>query len=379
VSPLELALIVVGLALLCLAAEGGARLWLSRYGRYYVWPPHARVHMTTDREAVPELEPTIRVEINSAGERGDPLPEDLATTYRVLVAGGSVAECWFLDQASAWPQVIHRTLNEPAALARLGTPHAHVGSVGRSLVACEHVERMLERILPRYSRLDAIVLLVGASDLVDWLEKGTPSRIDRQDVSASSLFGQHPEPPFGWTPKTLALRRIASALRRRIQRRIDRRADVGRSIARARAARAGARSILRSVPDPAPMLERFERDLRSLVERARTKAGRVIIVRQPWLEKAFGPDESSRLWMFGAGRTREGTVQDYHAHEVIWDLMHQIDARAVRVARELGVEEIDLRPVVPSTFDFWYDEMHHNARGCDRIGREIARRIVEGA
>jgi hypothetical protein len=59
--------------------------------------------------------------------------------------------------------------------------------------------------------------------------------------------------------------------------------------------------------------------------------------------------------------------------------MHQIDARAVRVARELGVEEIDLRPVVPSTFDFWYDEMHHNARGCDRIGREIARRIVEGA
>jgi len=335
--------------------------------------------MATDREAVPELEPLVRVEINRDGERGGPVPDDWSDTYRVLVAGGSVVECWYLDQKSAWPQVIERCLNEPESLQKLRVARAHVGSVGRSLVACEHIERMLEKILPRYARLDAIVLLVGASDLVDWLEKGTPATIDRANVPLSAVFGQHPEPPFGWTPKTLALRRIVSSVRRRVQRRIVRRTNVGRSIAKARAARANARKILRTVPDPAPMLDRFESDLRALVQRAKSRAGRVILARQPWLEKEFTPEEEKRLWMFGAGRVRDGVVTEYYAHAVVWDLMRGIDARVVKVARDLGVEEIDLRPVVPPTFEFWYDEMHHNARGCDRIGRALARKIAEGA
>lgn len=373
-----LAVAVLGLAALFVVAELAARALLPRFGAYYVWPPHARVHMRTDRQAVPELEEVVRVEINADGERGGPVPDDPSATYRVLVAGGSVVECWFLDQESAWPQVIERCLNEPEALAKLGASRAHVGSVGRSLVACEHVERMLERILPRYPRLDAIVLLVGASDLVDWLENGTPAAIDRAHVPTSAIFGQHPEGPFGWAPKALALRRIASSLRRRVQRRIVRHENVGRSIAKARAARANAERILRSVPDPAPMLDRFEADLRRLVQRARSKAGRVIVARQPWLEKEFTPAESKQLWMFGAGRIRDGGVREYYAHEVVWELMRHVDARAVRVARDLGVEEIDLRPVVPPTFELWYDEMHHNARGCERIGRAIARRLVDG-
>lgn len=374
----ELAWIVLGFAILFVAAELVARAVLPRVGRYYAWPPYARMHMTTDREAVPELEPLIRMEINRDGERGGPVPEEWRDTYRVLVAGGSVVECWFLDQPSAWPQVIERCLNEPQSLSSLGVSRAHVGSIGKSLVACEHIERMLELTLPRYPRLDVIVLLVGASDLVDWLEKGTPAVIDRRDVPVSAVFGQHPDPPFGWRSKTLALRRIASSVRRRVQRRIVQRRNVGRSIVKARAARANAQRILPTVPDPAPMLDRFESDLRRLVQRARSKAGRVILARQPWLEKEFTPEEERRLWMFGAGRIRDEVVTAYYAHAVVWDLMRKIDARVVAVARDLGVEEIDLRPVVPPTFEFWYDEMHHNARGCERIGRAIARKITGG-
>ena len=237
---------------------------------------------------------------------------------------------------------------------------------------------MLERILPRYPRLDAIVLLVGASDLVDWLEKGTPATIDRSQVPVSAIFGQHPEPPFGWTTKTLALRRIASSVRRRVGRRIVHRQGVGQSIARARAARADAQRIVRTLPDAAPMLDRFERDLRDLVGRAKSKAARVILARQPWLEREFTPEEERRTWMFGAGKSREETVSDYYAHSVVWDLMRRIDARVVEVAEELGVESVDLRPVLPPTFESWYDEMHPNARGCEQVGQALARKIADG-
>jgi hypothetical protein len=366
------------LACVFVIAELAARAWLRRYARYYVWPPHARLYLTTDRAAVPELEPLIRLEFNADGERGGPLPNDWRNTYRVLVAGGSVAECWFIDQPSTWPQVIERTLNDPASLARLGVSRVHVGSIARSLVACEHVDRMFDRVLPRYERLDAIVLMVGASDLVHWLEKGTPARIDRDDLPLDSIFSQHPEGPFGWSRSTLALRRVAAACRRRVWRPVVRRRNAGRRIARARLERARASEIIREVPDPGRMLDRLERNLRILLAHAHARAKRVIVARQPWLEKEFTAEEEKRLWMFGAGRIHSETVTAYYGHELVWKLMRLVDERVKRVTADLGVEAVDLMPVVPPTFDLWYDEMHHTAKGCERIGKAIARTLVEG-
>ena len=124
------------------------------------------------------------------------------------------------------------------------------------------------------------------------------------------------------------------------------------------------------------MLDRFETHLRRLIERARAKAGRVVLVRQPWLEKTFTREEEKRLWMFAVGSSRLEATSTYYAHEVVWQLMRRVDQRLVDVADELRIETIDLRPVVPPTFELWYDEMHHNARGCERIGRAVAERLL---
>jgi hypothetical protein len=45
-----------------------------------------------------------------------------------------------------------------------GARHAHVGNLGRSLTTCRQIDLVLERVLPRYHGLDAVVLMVGASD-----------------------------------------------------------------------------------------------------------------------------------------------------------------------------------------------------------------------
>jgi hypothetical protein len=192
-----------------------------------------------------------------------------------------------------------------------------------------------------------------------------------------SIFGQHPEGPFGWTPRSFALWRAAASWRRKLLRPIVRHENAGRRISRARQSRARAKTILREVPDPAPMLDRFETSLKSLIGRARAKARRVILVRQPWLEKEFTPDEQKRLWMFGAGSSRLEAKSAYYDLAVVWGLMRKVDQRIVDVAKELGVETIDLRSVVPPTFELWYDEMHHNAQGCERIGRAVAGKLLE--
>lgn len=371
--------LAAGLAALLVLAELVSRIYLRRRGQYFVWAPGTRIRMELDREALPSLEPVVRFEVNEAGERGRALPRSWSDTYRVLVAGGSVAECWLLDQESSWPAVIQRELEKPESLARLRASRAHVGSIGRSLVACQHIDLMLERTLPRYGRLDVVVFMTGASDLVHWFEKRAPPSIEEDEVPLETIFAWHPEGPFGWTPRTLALRRLASRWRLALVRPVERRENVGKNLAEARRMRARALEVLREVPDPAPMLDRYEKYLRAMIERARSKAGRVIVARQPWLEKEFTPQERERLWMFGAGRIHAEEVAAYYDYPLVWSLMRQVDARASAVARELGVEQIDLWPLLEPSFDVWYDEMHTTPKGCEIVGRAIARAIVEVA
>jgi hypothetical protein len=369
---------LVAAAALFVAAEFACRAWLARPGRYHVWSPGARLAMELDREALPVLPPVARFEVNAQGERGAELPRDLAHTYRVLVAGGSAAECYFLDQPTTWPEVLRAELATPAALERLGARGVHVGNVGRSLVACEHVRVLLERTLARYERLDVLVLMVGASDLVFWLERGTPSVLADEPLTTERLFGMHPEGPFGWGPSTLALRRIASYWRHVLTHPVARRSAVGKSLTAKRRMRAEARRIVDDVPDPAPMLDHFERHYRKLIELGLSRAKRVVVARQPWFGREYSEEEERWMWQFGAGRLHRDTVTTYYAHAVAWRLMAKVDERAAAIAAELGAEQVDLMPVVERNLKHYYDEMHHTPAGCAVIGRAVARRILAG-
>ena len=242
------------------------------------------------------------------------------STYRVLVAGGSAAECYLLDQETSWPHVIQDEL--AAQSGRLGARKVHVGNISRSLVACEYIELMLRRVLPRYRRrLDLVILMVGASDVVAWLEKKTPPAMEEGRLSTDYVFDEHPEGPFGWTRSTLALRQVLSRAHKRMTRPVGVRDGAGRTIGRNRAMRARAGDLVDVIPDPAPMVEYFEKYFRRIVETARETGARVLVVRQPWLSKEFTEEENGRLWNFGAGRPYEEEVSEYFSHRVVNLLM----------------------------------------------------------
>lgn len=373
---LVLLFVVLGALLAALLAELATRLWLARRGSYYVWTPGSHLAMELERASLPTLPPVVRFDANREGERGPELPDDRAGTYRVLVAGGSAAECYYLDQETTWPEVIRRELSRPEALAQLGAEHVHVGNVGRSLVACEHVRVLLERTLPRYDKLDCLVFMVGASDMVFWLERGTPPTLDDEPLPTERLFASHPEGPFGWRPKALAARRVAAYWRHVLRHEVTHRTRTGKTMIELRKMRAAAETWIEEVPDPAPMLDHFERHYRELLRFAGRYAKRVVVARQPWFEKEFTPDEAQWMWQFGAGRPYLETVTTYYRHAVVWKLMRRIDERAAAIADELGVDHVDLQALLPRDLDHYYDEMHHTPKGCAVIGRAVARTIL---
>ncbi|MBK7642254.1 MAG: hypothetical protein IPJ19_04280 [Planctomycetes bacterium] len=367
---------LAALLLLGLCAELAARFYLRRFGRYYVWEPHARTVMPLDPAVFPRGDALVRFEVNSAGERGAALPPDLARTYRVLVGGGSAAECFFLDQPSSWPEALGRSLSTPEHLARLARSSVHVGNVARSLTDCRALVEMFARILPHSPRADAIVIMAGASDLVRWLEEHTPATLSDKPLPTSYLFARHPEGPFGFTPATLALRRIAAALKRTLLRPIERRDTAGKRLAANRASRANATRILTSIADPAPMLAHYEQHLRELTRLLQRYTPRVVLIRQPWFEKSFSPEEASQLWMFGDGQPYRERVTDYYDRSVIFPIFRQIDAITERVARELQADSIELRSRIPADLEHYYDELHNTPKGCALVGELVAAALL---
>jgi len=369
------AMLVFVLLSLAVVLELAIRRWIRARAQYYVLPPGLRLRLYPDLGIFPTLEPVVRFEVNSEGERGREVPRAVDGLYRVLVAGGSQPEGYLLDQDTAWPGALHRLLETPAHLRALETSTVHVGNIARSGVGSEALDLIFERVLGRYPRLQMIVVLVGASDVLRWLEAGAPSS-PVAPVPVSDVFRCHPELISGWQPRELALVELCRRLRRHWWRPVDVHRNAGRWIGKARAMRAHAKVIRTTMPAPDTMLDHFELHFRKALQKAKAHADRVLVVRQPWFDARWAPDEAACMWHGGIGKAWQEELTDYYSLPVLSRLMAHLDARAAEVARDLDVEQLDLMPILEPSLDNYYDFFHVTPVGSRAIAAAVADTIL---
>lgn len=369
---MTLAIVALALVAALVAAELGARHFIRTRTGYYVWPPGHRLELYQDSAVFPDVEPRVRFFVNRDGERGRDVRRGAPGLFRVLLAGGSPVECLALDQDTSWSGALERLLSAPERLGALGARRAHVGSIGRSGLSSEHLDLIFRHVLPRYGRLGAIVIMVGGNDVFLWLEDGAPNPLPPTAVSVARTFAVHPEMRFGWSPRRWALADAARRARRVWLRPVEVRTDAGAWVARARRMRAEAKELRTTVPDPAPMLERFERHFERALRRACAHADRVLVTRQPWLETTAGTPEAARIWHGGLGKAWKQEITVYHSLEVLNRLMAAVDARAAAVADRVGIEHLDLRTVLAPTLENYYDYVHYTPAGAARVARAVA-------
>jgi lysophospholipase L1-like esterase len=367
------ALLAITVAMACIVTEMAVRAWIRGRHEYYVLPPGLRIRMTPDPEAFPQLERHTRFDVNRVGERGRELPAS-GDVYRVLVVGGSTPEGFLLDQDTTWPGALQTLLDTPERRRALSAAHVHVGSIARSGVGSQALELMFRRVLPRYPRLQLIVIMIGATDVLRWLEQGAPDSI--APVQTSDIFRCHPEMVFGWTPSTLATTELIRRLRLRWLRPIQRHDNAGRWIARARAMHAHATEVRTIMPDPAPMLEHFRCHFARVLERAKAHADRVIFVRQPWFDTVSTAEEAAHMWHGAVGQVWRDEVKAFYSIEVCSKLMRILDSHATVMATVQGVEQIDLMPSLERSLKTFYDCFHLTPDGARAIAASVAAAVV---
>ena len=364
-------------------AELLARAVYRGRGRWLVQVPHTRLRMEIDTDALPRVDPVAWLKVNASGERGATLPTTPADPhlYRVLVAGGSAAECWCLDQDDAWPGHLHQLLQERAAKATLDRPHVHVGSIARSLASADTVAWILDRVLPSYPRVDCLVIMAGASDLIRWLQDAAPAAWDATLPPPDDVFAEFPSRRFTWTVNGSALRHGVAALHRRVRAPVRTRTGVGGVYARLREKRARAETTLTDVRDPSVLLEPFEKAFRRMIRVARSRGGpdmRLVLVQQPWLHEPLTDEQHAACWNFAVGRpfTEETTV--YYSLDLVQELSARVDAVARRVAEEEGAEWVQLLGRLECSLENFFDFNHFTSEGSRRVARIVAEHILNG-
>ena len=363
-------------ALVGVAAELGARRWIRRRTGYYVWPPEMRLELRADGAESSHRAPRVRFDVNADGERGRDVRPDQSGLFRVLAAGGSSVECLALTEEASWPGALERILNTPDNLRTLAAQRVHVGNIGRSGVSSRELDLILERVLPQYGRLAVIVIMVGGSDIFQWFEEGAPPTLPSVPPTADEAFAVHPEKRFGWKPRQWATIELARRLRRSWLRPLEVREQAGKWLAAARKMRAEAPDVRTTLPDPGGLLDRFERHLRRLLQRAQAHADRVLVLRQPWFEKDYTAEEAACFWHGGMGKAWKQTVTTYFSLAVVNQVVHLLDARAARVAEALGIEHRDLRSVLAPSLENYYDYMHYTPAGAAVVAREVAAALL---
>jgi len=359
-----------------IAVELLARLVIRR-GRYYPWPPGYQLDMTLDPGLRIGDQSVVRIRANHLGERGAPIPAR-PDVFRVLTVGGSAVECYYLDQENTWAAALERELGQPAALRQLGQGAVHVGNTGKSSADSRVLSIMLGHLARNYPRkVDVLVIMVGASDILRWFEWGTPENWQGDEsIPLAAFLEVHPEVPFGWTKQTLALREVYQRLRAR---RLEQRGPVGKSMLRARQFRRNSKNIIDQLPTSADgVFARFEDYLARSIEAAGQLAHRVIVVSQPCLTAAeYTPELTAGFWNGSFGDPYKGDPKAFYSPRLIAELMGRLARHTGAVAQAKGVPFVDLSTgCIPNDPDHYYDQFHFTPLGARVVGRIVAAEIL---
>jgi hypothetical protein len=375
-TPELLGLLAVCAIALLAALKMSVRAWLSRPSESFVWSPYRRTRFLHDLSVLPSADPAASISINSEGERGGPPPRSWRGVYRILVTGGSTAECIALDQHHSWPEVIRAELSTPEHLKRIGATKVHVGNIGKSLLPIAAQIRILETIQKRYAGLDLLVCMVGFSDLIAWLEDGAPTGMGPKEIPARRIFDRSPA-NLGWTWRSLALTRALGILYQwifRPERVLD---TYTKRVVVRRARRAAAVLVGKETVDCGGMMARFEVDLTRYLQLAQSVAKRVIVVRQPWLDPELSALADRSRWLGSFGGSPDSPTQGrYLTSQAMSDFLEQIDQITKAASDRQGIESVEVKSTIPPDLEHYLDDVHLGIKGAEIVGRTVAARIL---
>ena len=372
----KLTSVLLGLLMVFVLGEVLFRFVLPSQDRFYVWQPNFKVTLDPDPKLVPGISGAAVFSTNSEGLRGDEFAKE--QTHRILAVGGSTTECLYLDDTEAWPYILQSKLSETRQAS------VWVGNAGRAGRNSRDHLLQLKYLLPQYPQIDTVIMLVGSNDLhirisdrnYDPQTTAKPT-FEKDYIHRAFALVPSDKPPYHYT--RLGWWRVAKKFKNLY---LDKVSDVpymdstGGSFASWRQFRRNAEEIVDEVPDLASALQEYRRNLNSIVDIARARSVRLILITQPTIWRSDLPQEEiGLLWGGGVDKFQLGLGKKYYSPSSLATAMRQYNDVLLDVCRDRAIDCVDLAGALPKDKSVFYDDVHFNESGARQVADELVRHI----
>jgi len=360
-----------------------AELVLQRFSvaRYYVLPPGLKQEFHPVPETMPGVSGPSVYSVNAVGTRGSDWSD--GRQFRILAVGGSTTECLYLDDSEAWPWLLEKRINES-----LGAEKVWVGNVGRSGHNTRNHILQVEKMLEQYSEIDLLILMVGINDLAlrllqdsDYVPLSEETNKYRQKLFYRSFALVPPMesalPFFQRLALWQQIRRIKKVIiKPGIEDSLQ--DETGEIYTQWRSFRQSATVLRAELPDLSSSLLEYAQNINTIIETARGHGVEVMLLTQPALYKEnLGAELANLLWFGGVGNFQFTAGSEYYSIGAMARAMQAYNQVLLDACEQSGVSCVDLASRLPKDTTVFYDDVHLNESGAEKVAEIVAASILQ--
>lgn len=330
----------------------------------FPWPPNLRWIGRPAEGAMPGVGDKIEFSINKYGLRGPRMDLEKAD-YKILVIGGSAAECMYVSDNLSWPWKLQDEISNRTH------KRCFIGNASRSsTITLDHINILLNyKLAPRF---DLIIVLCGINDI------GRVIYNDRGYFRNSQEIAKHNFNIFNRV-RTIYYRDsiIFSIIKAHL---IKNNGNAvvpdrdGRWYIAQRQIRKDAlkKNAINEVP---PNLDEgvsaYKSNLKVIIEICRSRGQKLLLLTQPTLWQAgLSKELTALLWEH---KDREAA----YTPEVLEKMTAAYNEALIEVCIKYNVPYLDLASALPHDTSVFYDDCHFNISGCGKIADLLSPVVIK--
>jgi lysophospholipase L1-like esterase len=342
---------------------------IAPHQQFFIWPPYTTFSYDLESPEMPGIDGVSNFTINSQGIRGREFSDQ--DSYRLLVIGGSTAECAVLDDDESWPHLLEAFLRK-----KWRNKNVWVGNIGKSGHSSANHLLAMQHLLDQYPPIDAVLVLLGVNDLLRRLAMDSSYFPQLKDSDLlGKTFSIRPR-SFNerWYKKTEWWILLKDAKRSYLayrNKQVDKQENL-RKLMRAREKRRN-NPQRDTLPNLTSALNDYRETIGKMQQLMTNKKARLLVASQPVLWKdQMPPHEYTLLWMGEVGKKSMDEPAEYYTPGVLSEAMRLYNQTLARSARDYGIEFIDLARFIPRDTTVFYDDCHFNENGARKVAEIIA-------
>ncbi|AXG69447.1 GDSL-like lipase/acylhydrolase family protein [Kordia sp. SMS9] len=324
---------------------------------YYVNTPNSSFTWEINKDEIIGIQQDSEVSFDGLGARS--ISDYENASHKMIVLGGSTAACFALTQEKAWPALTEK---------KLGNQY-WVGNFGRPGNNSNHHVLQLAQLLEKPALKDTKTVLVmqGVNDLVAYLIS-KDRYLHLPELHLKKFAFQHvPDDHLPWY-KQLTLYKLAGRAKANIAFYFNHKDHLTKTVLDIRALKKQSK-IIEELPDLTAGLARYEENIKTMIQLAKSKNIRLVFVTQATMWKPNLEPQYEELMITSGFENNEA----FYSTTALYGGMELFNQRLKTVCAQQNVPCIDLQ--LPKTTESFYDDFHFNESGAELTSEQIAGKL----